>query len=81
MSSMENRGGFHEHHKCLLHPSAVSNESGYVKGRLCLFIEECERNVLSKQRQMPQLLIKWDSGPEESFHTSQQKKKGVDNSV
>lgn len=63
--------------ECLLHPSAVSNKSGYFKGNPTLFIDEqtpeCERNVLSKQRQWPQLCLKWDSGPEESFHTSKQK--------
>lgn len=79
---MENKGGFHEHlcpRECLPHPSAVSNKPGYFQVWVCFFIEEqaaeCERNVLSKQRQWPQLCLKWDSRPEESFHTSRQKKK------
>lgn len=78
---MENKGGFHEHlcpRECLLHPSAVSNKPGYFQGRLFLLIDEqtpeCERNVLSKQRHWTQLWLKWDSRPEESFHTSRQKK-------
>lgn len=77
---MENKGGFHEHlcpRECLPHPSAVSNKPGYFQVWVCFFIEEqaaeCERNVLSK-RQWPQLCLKWDSRPEESFHTSRQKK-------
>lgn len=77
---------FHSHlcpTECLLHPSAVSNKSGYLKVWVCLFIDEqtpeCERNVLAKQHLRPQLCLKWDSRPEESFHTSKQK--GVDNSV
>lgn len=77
---MENKGGFHEHlcpRECLPHPSAVSNKPGYFQLWVCFFIEEqapeCERNVLSKQRQWPQLCLKWDSKPEESFHTSRQK--------
>lgn len=70
--------------ECLLHPSAVSNKPGYFRAWVCFFIEEqtpeCERNVLSKQCQRPQLCLKWDSRPEESFHTCRQKK-SVDNSV
>lgn len=70
--------------ECLLHPSAVSNKPGYFQAWVCFFIEEqtpeCERNVLSKQRQRPQLCLKWDSGPEESFHMCR-RKKSVDNSV
>lgn len=63
--------------ECLLHPSAVLNKSGYFKEWVCLFIEEqppeCERTVLSKQRHWPQLCLKWDTGPEEPFHTSEQR--------
>lgn len=37
------------------------------------------KDMFSKQRLRPQLCLKWDSRPEESFHTSKQKKKSVDN--
>lgn len=49
----------------------------------CLFIDEqtpeCERNVISKQRQWPQMRLKWDSGPETPFHKDQQR--SVDSNV
>lgn len=79
MTWMENTGGFQHlwSRECQLHPSAVLNKWFYFKAWVSLFIAEqtaeCERNVLSKQRHWPQLCLKWDRRPEDSFHRSEQK--------
>lgn len=53
-------------------------QAGLFSGSALLLIDEqtpeCERNVLSKQRHCTQLCLRWVGRPEESFHTSRQKK-------
>lgn len=78
---MENKGGFCEHlcpRECLAHPSAVSNKRGYFQVWVCFFTEEqapeCERNVLSKQRQWPQCAWSGTAGRKSLFILAGKKK-------